>query len=152
MTAGTPAASLSLEEVVKQEKGKVFNMAAQIWNHTFYWESMTPNGGGQPTGKLLELINQTWGSFDAFKTKFTEEAANHFGSGWAWLVRDAHNNLSIESSHDAGCPLTEGKTPLLTCDVWEHAYYIDRRNNRAAYIDAWWNLVNWDHATKQLAQ
>jgi len=151
LTENTDLAKKTLEDLVTTEKGKIFNLAAQTWNHTFYWNSLTANGGGEPKGKLADAINKSFGSFQVFKTKFTEEAVNHFGSGWVWLVRDGTNNLSIVSTHDAGCPITEGKHPLVTCDVWEHAYYIDHRNNRAAYIEAWWKLVNWEFAEKNLA-
>eukprot|EP01122_Echinamoeba_exundans_P006477 TRINITY_DN1833_c1_g1_i1.p1 TRINITY_DN1833_c1_g1~~TRINITY_DN1833_c1_g1_i1.p1 ORF type:complete len:214 (+),score=63.18 TRINITY_DN1833_c1_g1_i1:66-644(+) len=151
LAQGTDLAKKSLEEVVKTEKGKPFNLGAQIWNHTFYWNGMKANGGGAPTGKLLEAINKSFGSFDEFKKQFTDAAVNHFGSGWAWLVRDENNHLSIWQGHDAENPATHGKVPVLTCDVWEHAYYIDYRNNRAAYVAAWWNLVNWEFAEKNLA-
>jgi Fe-Mn family superoxide dismutase len=141
-----------LEEIVKTQKGKTFNNAAQIWNHTFYWNCMAPNAGGNPTGKLAEAIDKTFGSFDEFKKKFNEEAANHFGSGWCWLVKDSSNNLKIISLHDAGNPLTENLTPILTCDVWEHAYYIDYRNDRGKYLQSWWNLVNWKFAEEQFTK
>lgn len=140
----------SLEELVKTTSGGVFNNAAQTWNHTFYWHSMSPNGGGEPTGAIKEAIDRDFGSFDAFKAAFTKEASTHFGSGWAWLVKNADGKLEVTSTHDAGCPLTDGKTPLLTCDVWEHAYYIDRRNARPDYIASWWSLVNWDFANANL--
>jgi len=109
------------------------------------------NGGGAPGGKIATAINNSFGSFDSFKAKFTEAAVNHFGSGWAWLVRDQNNKLEIISTHDAGCPITEGKIPVLTCDVWEHAYYIDYRNDRASYVDRYWNLVNWEFAEHNLS-
>jgi Fe-Mn family superoxide dismutase len=139
----------SIEELVRTSSGKVFNNAAQVWNHTFYWQSMRPGGGGEPSGAIADAINKSFGSFAAFKEKFSAVAAGHFGSGWAWLVKNG-DSLEITDSHDAGCPLTAGKSPILTCDVWEHAYYIDYRNARVKYIEAWWNLVNWDHANKQL--
>ncbi|MCB9693026.1 MAG: superoxide dismutase [Alphaproteobacteria bacterium] len=140
----------SLEELVKTTSGGVFNNAAQTWNHTFYWHSMSPTGGGEPTGAIKAAIDRDFGSFAKFKEAFTNEAATHFGSGWAWLVKNGAGKLEIVSTHDAGCPLTDGKTPILTCDVWEHAYYVDRRNARPAYIDAWWALVNWDFANENL--
>jgi Fe-Mn family superoxide dismutase len=140
----------SLEELVKTASGGVFNNAAQIWNHTFYWNSLSPNGGGEPTGAIKEAIDRDFGSFAAFKDAFTKEASTHFGSGWAWLVKGADGKLAVTSTHDAGCPLTEGQTPLLTCDVWEHAYYIDRRNARPDYIASWWSLVNWNFANENL--
>lgn len=131
----------------------VFNNAAQVWNHTFYWQSMSPNGGGAPTGAIADAITKSFGSFEAFKQEFSAAAAGHFGSGWAWLVKKADGNLAVVSTHDAGNPLKEnaGK-PLLTCDVWEHAYYVDYRNNRASYIDSWWKVINWEWANKKLAE
>lgn len=142
-------AGKSLEDLIKTQKGGVFNNAAQIWNHTFYWNSMSPNGGGEPSGAIAEAINKSFGSFSDFKEKFSAAASGHFGSGWAWVVKDG-DKLAIVDTHDAGNPLTEGKKPVLTCDVWEHAYYIDYRNARPDYISAWWNLVNWDFASKNL--
>ncbi len=136
----------SLEDIIKKSSGGIFNNAAQIWNHTFYWNSLSPDGGGAPTGAIADAIDNAFGSFDKFKETFTNAAATHFGSGWAWLVKDSDGNLDIVTTHDAGCPLTDGKTPILTCDVWEHAYYVDYRNARPKYIEAFWNLVNWDHA------
>jgi Fe-Mn family superoxide dismutase len=139
----------SLEDLVRTTSGGVFNQAAQVWNHTFYWHSMKPGGGGEPKGALLDAITKSFGSFADFKTKFSAAAVGQFGSGWAWLVKDG-SNLAITTTGNAGTPLTEGKTPLLTCDVWEHAYYIDYRNARPKYVEAWWNLVNWDNAAKHL--
>eukprot|EP01097_Dermamoeba_algensis_P007978 TRINITY_DN515_c0_g1_i7.p1 TRINITY_DN515_c0_g1~~TRINITY_DN515_c0_g1_i7.p1 ORF type:complete len:194 (+),score=63.06 TRINITY_DN515_c0_g1_i7:63-644(+) len=151
LAAEKPAwAGKSYEELIKTESGVVFNQAAQIWNHTFYWKSLSPNGGGAPTGKVAELINEAFGSFDAFKEKFSAAASGHFGSGWAWLVRDDNNKLQIVSTHDAGNPIKDGHIPVLTCDVWEHAYYIDFRNDRPKYIATWWNLVNWEFANSNL--
>ncbi len=147
---GTPMAEKSLEEIVKTSSGGVFNNAAQIWNHTFYWHSLSPNGGGEPKGAILEAINKNFGSFAEFKEKFTQSASTLFGSGWTWLVKNSDGSLSIEQTVNAETPLTKGKTPLLTCDVWEHAYYIDYRNARPDYINAFWNLVNWDFANKNL--
>lgn len=139
----------SLEELVKSTTGPVFNNAAQVWNHNFYWNSLSPNGGGEPTGALADAINQAFGSFEAFKEKFSAAAAGQFGSGWAWLVKDATGALSIRTTGNAETPLTDSSvTSLLTCDVWEHAYYVDFRNDRVAYIKAWWNLVNWDFANQ----
>jgi Fe-Mn family superoxide dismutase len=142
-------AGKSLEDLVRTATGGVFNNAAQIWNHTCYWNSMSPDGGGEPSGKIGDAINASFGSFADFKTQFSAAAGGHFGSGWAFLVKDG-DRLAIVDTHDAGNPLREGKTPLLTCDVWEHAYYIDYRNARPDYIAAWWNLVNWAHAEKKL--
>lgn len=131
--------------------GVTFNMAAQVWNHDFYWKSMSPNGGGKPTGKLLELIEKTWGSFDEFKTAFDKEAGSHFGSGWAWLVRAKDSNdLKIISTHDAGNAMRDGYVPLLTCDVWEHAYYLDYKNARPTYLQHWWEVINWEFAASNL--
>eukprot|EP01092_Planopodium_desertum_P014246 TRINITY_DN7129_c0_g1_i1.p1 TRINITY_DN7129_c0_g1~~TRINITY_DN7129_c0_g1_i1.p1 ORF type:complete len:198 (-),score=50.52 TRINITY_DN7129_c0_g1_i1:50-643(-) len=150
--AGTPDEKKSLEELVKTSSGKIFNNAAQIWNHTFYWNSMAPKAGGAPTGAVKELIARDFGSFDKFKVAFNEAATTHFGSGWAWLVVDpADKKLKVVSTHDAGCPIRDGQIPLLTCDVWEHAYYLDYQNLRDKYTESWWNLVNWDWANKQLA-
>mmetsp|Transcript_29202 Transcript_29202/g.73465 ORF Transcript_29202/g.73465 Transcript_29202/m.73465 type:complete len:194 (-) Transcript_29202:119-700(-) len=145
------AAGKTLEELITTGTGGVFNCAAQTWNHTFYWNSLSPKGGGEPTGAIAEAIVRDFGSFDAFKEQFTTAAATHFGSGWAWLVKNADGKLEVVSTHDAGNPLTSGQTPILTIDVWEHAYYIDYQNARPAYIDAWWKLVNWEFANKNLA-
>ena len=147
---GTEFESMSLEEIIMKAKGGIFNNAAQVWNHTFYWHSLSPNGGGEPTGKLAEAINKYFGSFSAFKEQFTQTAATTFGSGWAWLVQNSAGELKIISTSNAGIPMTEGLTALLTCDVWEHAYYIDYRNLRPDYINAFWSLVNWDFVTSNL--
>ncbi len=143
---GTEFESLSLEEIIVKSSGPIFNNAAQVWNHTFYWNSLTPNGGGEPTGALANAINTTFGSLVKFKEEFTKCAVTTFGSGWAWLVKNADGSLALVSTSNAGCPLTTGQTALLTCDVWEHAYYIDYRNARPAYLEAFWALVNWDFA------
>ena len=140
----------TLEDLMHSASGGVFNNAAQVWNHTFYWNSMSPNGGGEPTGAIGQHIAETWGSFDAFKKAFSDAAGGRFGSGWAWLVRQKDGNLGITTTPNAENPLTDGHTPLLTCDVWEHAYYIDYRNARGDYLDAWWNVVNWDFANQNL--
>lgn len=150
LTQGTDLASKSLEDLIKTQKGGIFNNAAQIWNHTFYWHSLSPKGGGEATGRVADAITKSFGSFSAFKEQFTKAAIGQFGSGWAWLVKDSSGKLLIEATSNADCPIQTGKTPLLTCDVWEHAYYIDYRNARAKYVDAWWNLVNWDFANKNL--
>ncbi|MCB0391525.1 MAG: superoxide dismutase [Bdellovibrionales bacterium] len=144
LTEGTDLQSKSLEELIKTQSGGIFNNAAQVWNHTFYWNCLKPNGGGEPTGPLADAIKNTFGSFDDFKKQFSEAAATQFGSGWAWLVKDAQGRLEILKTSNAENPMTEGKTPLLTCDVWEHAYYIDYRNARPNYVEAFWKLVNWD--------
>jgi len=149
--AGTELEGKTLEELIMSQSGGIFNNAAQIWNHTFYWNSMSPNGGGEPTGAIAGKIDEAFGSFEEFKTAFTAAAGGHFGSGWAWLVMNSYGGLEIVDTHDAGNPLTDGLTPILTCDVWEHAYYIDRKNARPAYIAAWWELVNWDWANQTIA-
>ncbi len=149
--AGSPLAEeTSLEAVVrKAPQGPLFNNAAQVWNHTFYWNSLQPRGGGEPTGELAQAVAKSFGSFAKFQEEFTAKAIGHFGSGWAWLVaRDG--KLVIETTANAGTPLTTGGTPLLTCDVWEHAYYVDYRNARAKYVESWWKLVNWQFAAKNL--
>jgi Fe-Mn family superoxide dismutase len=148
--AGSGFENASLEEIVKKSKGGVFNNAAQVWNHTFYWHCLSPNGGGKPSGALLDAINDSFESFDNFKAAFTDKAATLFGSGWAWLVKGSDGKLSIVQKSNAETPLTDGSTPILTCDVWEHAYYVDYRNARPKYIDAFWNLVNWEFVESQL--
>lgn len=147
---GTDDAKKSLEDLIKTAKGGIFNSAAQVWNHTFYWNSLSPKGGGAPTGKVKEGIEKKWGSFEKFKEELSTAAATKFGSGWTWLVTDGKGGLDIVNTDDAGNPLTDGKTPVLTLDVWEHAYYIDYRNARPKYIEAFWHLVNWDFANEQL--
>lgn len=147
---GTEFEGMSLENVIMKSKGAIFNNAAQIWNHTFYWHSLSPNGGGAPQGKLAELINKHFGNFDAFKDQFSQAAIGTFGSGWAWLVQDAQGALKIVSTSNAGTPMTDGLNALLTCDVWEHAYYIDYRNARPDYVNSFWSLVNWEFATSNL--
>jgi superoxide dismutase, Fe-Mn family len=150
LVANTEFADMSLEDVIKKSSGPIFNNAAQVWNHTFYWHCLSPNGGGEPTGKLAEAIKKAFGSFTAFKEQFTQTAISTFGSGWAWLVQDKQGNLKIISTSNAGSPMTEGLNALLTCDVWEHAYYIDYRNVRPDYVSAFWKLVNWEFVTKNL--
>jgi Fe-Mn family superoxide dismutase len=148
---GTPDAKKSLEEIVKSASGGIFNNAAQVWNHTFYWHCLSPNGGGEPDGAVAEAINAAFGSFADFKTKFTDSAVSNFGSGWTWLVKKADGGLDIVNTANAGTPLTDAKvTPLLTVDVWEHAYYIDYRNARPAYMEAFWKLINWDFVAANL--
>ena len=149
---GTDLASKSLEEIVKSSEGGVFNNAAQIWNHTFYWHSLSPNGGGEPTGSLADAINAKWGSFDDFKAAFNDKAVNNFGSSWTWLVKTADGGLDIVNTSNAATPLTdESLTPLMTVDLWEHAYYIDYRNVRPKYLEGFWALVNWDFASENFA-
>jgi len=151
LIVGTEFETLSLEEIVRRSSGGIFNNAAQVWNHTFYWNSLKPNGGGTPTGAIAEAIDTAFGSFEKFRDAFTQCAITTFGSGWAWLVKNADGSLALVSTSNAGCPLTTGQTPILTCDVWEHAYYIDYRNARPQYLEAFWNLVNWDFASSNLA-
>jgi len=141
---GTEFEDMSLEDIILKSSGGLFNNAAQIWNHTFYWNCLSPNGGGQPTGALADAINSTFGSFDAFKDEFSKTSITTFGSGWGWLVKNKDGSIALSSTSNAGTPMTEGQTALLTCDVWEHAYYIDFRNARPKYLEAFWNLVNWD--------
>lgn len=151
LTAGTEFEDMKLEDVIRKSQGGMFNNAAQVFNHTFFWNCLSPNGGGAPTGKVLEEINASFGSFDAFKEQFSKSAATLFGAGWAWLVKNTDNKLEIIQTSNAGTPLTiEGKKPILTLDVWEHAYYIDYRNARPQFIEKFWDLVNWDHAAKQI--
>jgi len=145
---GTEFEDLSLEEIVKKSSAGIFNNSAQVWNHTFYWNSLSPNGGGAPTGKLADAINSSFGSFDKFKEEFTKTAIGTFGSGWAWLVKKSDGSLALVSTSNAATPLTTSDVPLLTCDVWEHAYYVDYRNARPKYVEAFWNLVNWEFAAK----
>ena len=143
LTEGTDYENKTLEDVIKTSKGGIFNNAAQVWNHSFYWNSLSPQGGGEPTGVLAEAINKSFGSFSLFKEKFTETAIKTFGSGWAWLVKNPDNSLALISTSNAETPLTQNVQPLMTCDVWEHAYYIDYRNARPEYLKAFWQLVNW---------
>ena len=151
LVEGTDMADKSLEEIVKTSTGGVFNNAAQIWNHTFYWNSLSPNGGGEPTGALADAINAKWGSFEEFKAAFNDKAVNNFGSSWTWLVKTA-DGLDIVNTSNASTPLTEdGVTPLMTVDLWEHAYYIDFRNLRPKYLEAFWALINWDFAAENFA-
>ncbi|TNI90567.1 superoxide dismutase [Fe] [Aeromonas allosaccharophila] len=152
LVPGTEFEGKSLEEIIKTSNGGIFNNAAQIWNHTFYWHCLSPNGGGEPTGALAEAINKAFGSFAEFKDAFTKSAIGNFGSSWTWLVKKADGTLAIVNTSNAGCPLTEaGTTPLLTVDLWEHAYYIDFRNLRPKYMETFWALVNWEFVAKNLA-
>jgi len=152
LVPGTEFEGKSLEEVVKASSGGVFNNAAQIWNHSFYWNCLSPNGGGAASGAVADAINAAFGSFDEFKAKFTESAINNFGSSWTWLVKKADGSVEIVNTSNAATPLTDdGVTPLLTVDLWEHAYYIDYRNARPAYMDAFWNLVNWEFVNANFA-
>ena len=141
---GTQFETMSLEDIVRKSDGGIFNNAAQIWNHTFYFNSFKPQGGGIPTGKLLKAVENTWGSFDLFKKEFNNAAITLFGSGWAWLVKNEKGELSVIKESNAGNPLTKGLVPILTFDVWEHAYYIDYQNRRADYLAALWDIIDWD--------
>lgn len=152
LIASTEFAEMALEDIVKKSTGGFFNNAAQVWNHTFYWNCLSPNGGGQPSGVIADAINKQFGSFEQFKEAFTKTAVTTFGSGWGWLVKNADGSLELTSTSNAGTPLTSGQNPLLTCDVWEHAYYIDYRNARPKYLEAFWSLVNWDFVSKRLSQ
>jgi len=152
LVPGTEFEGKSLEDIVKSSTGGVFNNAAQIWNHSFYWNCLSPNGGGEANGAVADAINAAFGSFDEFKAKFTDSAINNFGSSWTWLVQNADGSVAIVNTSNAGCPLTEeGVTPLLTVDLWEHAYYIDYRNLRPAYMEAFWKLVNWEFVNANMA-
>jgi len=145
---GTPLANKSLDDLIKNESGNIFNNAAQIWNHNFYWHCLTQANSNKPEGSLLKAIDKKFGSFDEFKKQFKEKASSNFGSGWTWLVKDKNDDLEIVNTGNAGNPMTEGKTPLLICDVWEHAYYIDYRNERGTYLDNFWHIVNWKFVEK----
>ncbi len=149
---GTEFEGKSLEEIIKSSSGGVFNNAAQIWNHTFYWNSLSPNGGGAPAGALEEAITAKWGSFEAFQTEFNEKAVNNFGSSWTWLVKNSDGSLEIVNTSNAATPITEDQTPIITVDLWEHAYYIDFRNLRPKYLEAFWALVNWEFAAENFAK
>ncbi len=147
---GTEFEKMDLESIIKKSSGGIFNNAAQVWNHTFFWNCLSPKGGGEPTGLAAEAIKSAFGSFDAFKEKFSDASIKQFGSGWGWLVKNQDGKLEIVTTSNAGNPMTDGKTPLLTCDVWEHAYYIDYRNKRPDFMGAFWKLVNWDYVSANL--
>lgn len=144
-------ANSTLEEIIKKSSGGIFNNAAQVWNHSFYWNCLSPQGGGEPTGALKEAISTKFGSFEEFKKQFTATCVGTFGSGWGWLVKTPTGELELVSTSNAATPLTSANKALLTCDVWEHAYYIDYRNSRPNYMAAFWNLVNWDFVSKNFA-
>ena len=151
LTEGTDNASKSLEEIIQSSSGGLFNQAAQVWNHTFYWHCLSPNGGGEPSGALAEAINAKFGSFDKFKETFNANAVANFGSGWTWLVKTDDGGVDIVNTSNADTPIAHGQTPVLTIDVWEHAYYIDYRNARPKYLDSVWNLINWDFVTQNFS-
>ena len=145
---GTEFQDAALEDIIRKSSGGMFNNAAQAWNHTFYWNSMRAPGGGEVSGKLADAIKASFGSFAHFKEAFTSAAVSNFGSGWTWLVRRPDGNLGIVNTGNAATPITGSDIPLLTCDVWEHAYYIDYRNARPNYLEAFWHLANWDFAAR----
>ena len=151
LVKGTEFEGASLEEIIRKSSGGIFNNAAQIWNHTFYWNCLAPRAGGEPKGALAEAIGRKFGSFGAFKEAFSKSAVGNFGSGWTWLVKKADGTVDIVNTSNAATPLTGADKPLLTCDVWEHAYYVDYRNRRPDYVAAFWNLVHWDFAAKNFA-
>ncbi|MBN4666369.1 superoxide dismutase [Fe] [Pandoraea nosoerga] len=148
---GTEFENASLEDIIKKSSGGVFNNAAQVWNHTFFWNTLSPKGGGAPSGDLAKAIDAKFGSFDAFKEAFTKSAVGNFGSGWTWLVKKTDGSVDIVNTSNAATPITGSDKPLITIDVWEHAYYIDYRNARPKFVEAFWNLVNWDFAAKNFA-
>lgn len=149
LTKDTEFANMSLEDIIMKSSGGIFNNAAQVWNHTFYWNCLTPNAKGEPSGQLADAIKQKWGSFEAFKQLFSQSAVSNFGSGWTWLVKNQDGSLDILNTSNAGLPMKEGKKALLTCDIWEHAYYIDYRNARPSYVENFWKLANWDFVASQ---
>ena len=150
LVPGTEFEKMTLEQTILKSTGGIFNNAAQVLNHTFFWHCMAPKAGGEPKGEVMDAINRDFGSFAAFKEKFADTAVKQFGSGWGWLVKQKDGKLAIVSTSNAGTPMTEGHTALLTCDVWEHAYYIDYRNRRPDFLAAFWNLVNWDFVAQNL--
>ena len=151
LVEGTDDANKSLEDIVRSASGALFNNAAQAWNHNFFWQCMSPNGGDEPTGAAKDAIEKEFGSFDAFKKEFNEKAANNFGSGWTWLIKKADGSIAIANTSNAENPLTGSDKAVLTIDVWEHAYYLDHRNSRPDYLAAFWKLVNWDFVNENLA-
>ena len=144
LVPGTEFENASLEDIVMKSSGGIFNNAAQVWNHTFYWNGLSPAGGGEPSGALADAINSAFGSFGAFKDTFIKSGIGNFGSGWTWLVKNDDGSIEIVNTSNAANPMTDGKTPLLTIDVWEHAYYVDYRNARPRYLEEIWSIVNWD--------
>ena len=148
---GTEFENASLEDIIRKSSGGIFNNAAQAWNHTFYWSCLAPRAGGEPKGPLADAVSRKFGSFAAFKEAFSKSAVGNFGSGWTWLVKKGDGSVDIMNTSNAATPLTGPDKPLLTCDVWEHAYYVDYRNRRPDYVAAFWNLVNWEFAAKNFA-
>ena len=150
LVPGTEFERSALEEIVRKAQGPIFNNGAQVWNHTFYWNGIKPGGGGEPKGEVAAALSKAFGTFADFRQQFTQAAVTLFGSGWAWLIRKKDGNLAIVQTSNAANPMTGGDAPLLTCDVWEHAYYIDYRNARAKYVESFWSLVNWDFVAQNL--
>lgn len=148
---GTEYENMSLEDIIKRSSGGIFNNAAQVWNHTFFWNCLSPQGGGEPSGELADAIRRDFGSFEKFKEQFTDVCVKHFASGWGWLIKTKDGKLAVMSTPNAQNPMTDGHKPLLTCDVWEHAYYIDYRNRRADFVNAFWNIVNWKFVESNFA-
>lgn len=148
---GTGFENDTLEGIIKKSSGGIFNNAAQVWNHTFYWNGMKPNGGGDPKGALADAIKKKWGNVDEFKKAFATSCVGNFGSGWTWLVKKLDGSLEIVNTSNAATPMSGSDRPLLTCDVWEHAYYVDYRNLRAKYVESFWSLVNWDFVENNYA-
>ncbi|MGI2029266.1 MULTISPECIES: superoxide dismutase [Fe] [unclassified Endozoicomonas] len=151
LVEGTELENKSLEEIIKTSEGGIFNNAAQVWNHTFYWNCLSPNGGDKPSGELAAAIDKAFGSYDEFVAKFSDMAVNNFGSSWTWLVKNTDGSLEIVNTSNAGTPITGDQKPLLTCDLWEHAYYIDYRNVRPDYLKGFWALVNWEFVAANFA-
>ncbi|MDK2841532.1 MAG: superoxide dismutase, Fe-Mn family [Anaerophaga sp.] len=149
LVPGTKFENADLETIIKEADGNIYNNGAQVWNHTFYFSSLSPNGGNAPTGPLAQAIDEAFGSFGAFREKFSQAATTLFGSGWAWLVKNSDGKLEIIKESNAGNPIRNGMIPILTCDVWEHAYYLDYQNRRPEYIEAFWNCVDWDIVGKR---
>ena len=152
LVPGTEFADASLEQIILKAQGPIFNNAAQVWNHTFYWDGMKPKGGGEPKGELLAAIEKSFGNFTGFKEQLSKTSVTQFGSGWGWLVKKKDGALAVVQTGNAANPLTAGDVPLLTCDVWEHAYYLKYQNRRADYVGSWWNVVNWDAVAARLAR
>ena len=151
LVKGTGFENAGLEDIIRKSSGGIFNNAAQVWNHTFYWNCLAPRAGGEPKGPLAEAVSRKFGSFASFKETFSKSAVGNFGSGWTWLVKKADGSVDLANTSNADTPLTGPDKPLLTCDVWEHAYYVDYRNRRPDYVAAFWNLVNWEFAAKNFA-
>ena len=151
LVKGTEFENAGLEDIIRKSSGGIFNNAAQVWNHTFYWNCLAPRAGGEPKGPFAEAVSRKFGSFASFKETFSKSAVGNFGSGWTWLVKKADGSVDVANTSNADTPLTGPDKPLLTCDVWEHAYYVDYRNRRPDYVAAFWNLVNWEFAAKNFA-